>query len=127
MRTIIISLLAIVLWHPILTIDAFGEDAHRFFKAAIEQEIEQCLHKSRFIYSRGDNLQRYGQQSLDQAIFFHENKELIVQAMVYDNTPQKAYAIDYFMGRFYREHADQYANRRPNVTSGYLLTSDTSP
>jgi len=127
MRTIIIILLAIGIGCPVFEVEASSREDKSYFKNQIEKKIEQCENKGRFIYSDSINLQCYGKYSLTKALFLKKNKEQLVQTMIYENTPKKEYAIDYFLNSYFRKHTDFATNRCKSSGSEGLLSNNRKP
>lgn len=73
------------------------ESPENFYRQAIDTKIAQCERKALFANCRGENLREYGKKACDQAAYYRNNKEQLVQEMMRLTLEQKSYKIDYFL------------------------------
>ena len=74
-----------------------------FYKVCIEKKIVQCLEKGELINSRGENLRQYGQKRSEQAQFYQEQEERLVQKMMQQKI-SKPHKIHHFLIKAYYDN-----------------------
>lgn len=79
-----------------------------FYRNCIEHKITQCRCKAERVNSRGDQVRIHAEKAQDQALFYHEHKEKLVEAMIRQNVPPKQYKVHYFLIKAYRQ-PEQFA------------------
>ena len=70
-----------------------------FYRNCIDLRIKNCDLKAELLNSKYQHIRQWALRSSEEAKFYRDRKEQLIQALVQQNVEEKPYKVDYFLIR----------------------------
>ena len=72
-----------------------------FYRNCIDLRIKNCDLKAELLNSKYQHIRQWARRSSEEAKFYRDRKEQLIQALVQQNVEEKPYKVDYFLIQAY--------------------------
>ena len=72
-----------------------------FYRNCIDCRIKNCDLKAELLNSKYQHIRQWARRSSEEAKFYRDRKEQLIQALVQQNVEEKPYKVDYFLIQAY--------------------------
>jgi len=87
-----------------------------FYRNCIDLRIKNCDLKTELLNSKYEHIRQWAQRSSEEAKFYRDRKEQLIQALVQQNVEEKPYKVDYFL-------IQAYTDDHNSIIAGSSLTT----
>jgi len=87
-----------------------------FYRNCIDCRIKNCDLKAELLNSKYQHIRQWARRSSEEAKFYRDRKEQLIQALVQQNVEEKPYKVDYFLIQAYTDYDN-------SISAGSSLTA----